>query len=153
MDGALLVLQRGLVEDDASVVTAGIRTIQSEIRLSPPVGTLGALEGIRADGCYHQHGPQIQFGGYGLGFLNNIANLTELWKDTGWTLNEEQWGILRHLIFDGYSLDLFFTELRTALSGEAVEQRETDYSVFVREQQAFLSGEGGKAFDDYFANT
>ena len=102
VDGALLVLQRGLVEDDASVVTAGIRTIQSEIRLSPPVGTLGALEGIRADGCYHQHGPQIQFGGYGLGFLNNIANLTELWKDTGWTLNEEQWGILRHLIFDGY---------------------------------------------------
>ena len=58
-----------------------------------------------------------------------------------------------HLIFDGYSLDLFFTELRTALSGEAVEQRETDYSVFVREQQAFLSGEGGKAFDDCFANT
>ena len=102
VDGALLVMQRGLVEDDASVVTAGIHAIQSEIRLSPPVGTLGALEGIRADGCYHQHGPQIQFGGYGLGFLNNIANLAELWKDTGWTLGEEQWTILRHLVFDGY---------------------------------------------------
>ena len=57
-----------------------------------------------------------------------------------------------HLIFDGYSLDLFIKELQKALSGDEIEQAETDYSVFVREQQAFLSGEGSKAFDDYFAN-
>ena len=56
-----------------------------------------------------------------------------------------------HLIFDGYSLDLFIKELGKALSGEETEQAETDYSVFVRTQQAFLSGEGGKAFEAYFA--
>ena len=102
VDGAILVLQRGLVEDDASVVTAAARVIQSEIRLSPPIGTFGALEGIRADGCYHQHGPQIQFGGYGLGFLGCLTTWAELWKDTEWALNESQWEILRHLVFNGY---------------------------------------------------
>ncbi len=55
-----------------------------------------------------------------------------------------------HLIFDGYSLDLFIKELRQVLSGDGIGQNETDYSVFVREQQAFLDGAGSKEFDDYF---
>ena len=102
VDGAILVLQRGLVEDDASVVTAAANVIHSEIRLSPPPGTHGALEGIRADGCYHQHGPQIQFGGYGLNFLNCTATWATNWQGTAWQLAENEWDILRHLVFDGY---------------------------------------------------
>ena len=57
-----------------------------------------------------------------------------------------------HLIFDGYSLNLFIGELKQALAGEEIRRGETDYSVFVREQQAFLAGEGRKAFEDYFAD-
>lgn len=102
VDGAINILERGVVEDDPALITAGIQAIQSEIRLSPPPGTLGALEGIRMDGCYHQHGPQIQFGGYGLGFLNCIASWAEVWQGTVWALSEEQWEIMHRLVFDGY---------------------------------------------------
>jgi amino acid adenylation domain-containing protein/thioester reductase-like protein len=56
-----------------------------------------------------------------------------------------------HLIFDGYSLDLFLSDLKKALTGETVAKEEADYSTFVSFQKALLSGETRKEYDSYFA--
>lgn len=121
VDAGVSILDRGVVENDPGVITAGVRTIQSEIRLSPPPGVLGALEGIRADGCYHQHGPQIQFGGYGLGFLGNIATWATLWQDTNWALTEEQWELMRHLVFNGYQWVLWKGRMDLLVGGRHMQ--------------------------------
>lgn len=57
-----------------------------------------------------------------------------------------------HLIFDGYSMDIFTQDLKKALSGEEVEREGSDYSLFVRDQQAFLSSDDSKEFDEYFSD-
>ena len=55
------VLMRGLLQDDFELVKAARDTIVSEI-------TTGMQEGIKSDWSFHQHGPQQQFGNYGLAF-------------------------------------------------------------------------------------
>ena len=53
---------RGLLQDDFELVKAARDTIVSEIMT-------GMQEGIKSDWSFHQHGPQQQFGNYGLAFL------------------------------------------------------------------------------------
>lgn len=60
------VLIRGLLENNWELVKEAREVITSEI-------TLGQKEGIKADWSFHQHGPQQQFGNYGLSFLGNMS--------------------------------------------------------------------------------
>ena len=95
-----------LLEESDSVIIASGSTIYAfaeEIRMAPVEDKTGwAFGGIRADGCYHQHGPQIQFGNYGGEFLANIAYWSNILKETHWELSPEQWRIMRHLTFNGF---------------------------------------------------
>ena len=56
-----------------------------------------------------------------------------------------------HLVFDGYSLDLFFRDLSDELSGRHCESEGASYANFVKWQQNMLSGETAEEFDKYFA--
>ena len=53
------VLIRALLQNDWQLAKEARKVIASEI-------TLGQKEGINADWSFHQHGPQQQFGNYGL---------------------------------------------------------------------------------------
>ena len=53
------VLIRGLLLNDAELIKEARENICSEI-------VLGQKEGIQPDWSFHQHGPQQQFGNYGL---------------------------------------------------------------------------------------
>ena len=46
----------------------------------------GKTEGIRRDGAFHQHGPQLQFGNYGLSYLESIAVLMTCLAGSRWAL-------------------------------------------------------------------
>ncbi len=56
-----------------------------------------------------------------------------------------------HLVFDGYSLDLFFRDLSVELSGGHCQAEGASYADFVRWQQNMLTGEHANDFDRYFA--
>lgn len=56
-----------------------------------------------------------------------------------------------HLIFDGFTMDLFLRDLKNALSGQQVQEETADYADFTRAQQAMMSGDGAKEYDSYFA--
>lgn len=60
------VLIRGLLLNDAELIKEARENICSEI-------VLGQKEGIQPDWSFHQHGPQQQFGNYGLSFLCNMS--------------------------------------------------------------------------------
>lgn len=94
---------RALLERNLPVMDRAAAVLSEEIRFAPAEHkTAWSFGGIRADGCYHQHGPQIQFGNYGGEFLANIAYWSNILKETHWELSPEQWRIMRHLTFNGF---------------------------------------------------
>ena len=89
------VLMRGLLQDDYALVQAARDTIVSEIRTD-------RVEGIKSDWSFHQHGPQQQFGNYGLAFLTEMATYSELFAGTAFALTAEQQAVLNSLLLNGY---------------------------------------------------
>ena len=97
------IFRRALVERDPAAAAEAAAVISEEVRFAPVHNkTSWAFGGIRADGCYHQHGPQIQFVNYGGEFFANVASWSNLWKDTRWQFSADQWEVIRHLAFDGF---------------------------------------------------
>lgn len=89
------VLVKGLLTDDYALVKAARDTIISEI-------TTGREEGIKSDWSFHQHGPQQQFGNYGLAYLGEMSFYSGLFAGTSFALNAEQQSILNNLLTEGY---------------------------------------------------
>lgn len=97
------ILRRALLERNVAPLSRAAAVIAEEIRMAPVENKTGwAFGGIRADGCYHQHGPQIQFGNYGGEFFANVGYWSNIWQGTRWQYTPEQWKILRHLSFNGF---------------------------------------------------
>lgn len=89
------VLIRALLQNDWKLAKEARDVISSEI-------TLGQKEGIKADWSFHQHGPQQQFGNYGLSFLCNMSFYSELFAGTSLAFSKEQQKILTSLLLEGY---------------------------------------------------
>lgn len=89
------VLLQGLLQNDMEIIRKSRDVICSEIRL-------GQEEGIQADWSFHQHGPQQQFGNYGLSFISNMGFYSGLFAGTSLTFNAQQQNILVSLLLEGY---------------------------------------------------
>lgn len=89
------VLIRGLLQNDWELIKKAQTDIVSEI-------VLGQQEGIKEDWSFHQHGPQQQFGNYGLSFINNMSFYSQLFSGTPLAFSEEQRQILVSLLLEGY---------------------------------------------------
>lgn len=89
------VLIRGLLQSDAELVKAARDTIMSEI-------VVGRAEVIKSDWSFHQHGPQQQFGNYGLAYVSSMGFYHKLFNGTEYRFDDAQEGILRSLINEGY---------------------------------------------------
>lgn len=89
------VLVRGLLQNDPATVRMARDTIASEI-------CVGRAEGIKNDWSFHQHGPQQQFGNYGLAYLTGMGFYYKLFSDTDFAFDPEQEEILRNFIENGY---------------------------------------------------
>ena len=82
-------------QNDWQLAKEARKVIASEI-------TLGQKEGIKADWSFHQHGPQQQFGNYGLSFICNMSFYSELFTGTTLAFSQEQQRILTSLLLEGY---------------------------------------------------
>jgi chondroitin AC lyase len=89
------VLMRALLQNDANLVKAARDTIASEI-------VLGREEGIKNDWSFHQHGPQQQFGNYGLAYISGMSFFYRLFQGTTYEFDKQQMDILTSLINEGY---------------------------------------------------
>lgn len=89
------VLTKALLTDDYALVKAARDTILSEI-------TTGRVEGIKSDWSFHQHGPQQQFGNYGLAYLSEMSFYSGLFAGTSFALDDHQQSILNNLLTEGY---------------------------------------------------
>ncbi len=75
------VLFKGILTADEKLVKDAHEAILLEI-------AYGKEAGIRVDGSFHQHGPQLQFGNYGLSYLASITVLVYYFSDTPWALTD-----------------------------------------------------------------
>lgn len=104
------VLLRGLMENDPAIVGMARDTIVSEI-------CLGKKEGIKDDWSFHQHGPQQQFGNYGLAFLTGMGFYYRLFKDTPYQFDPDQEEILRNFIEKGYKWTIWHRNMDVSALG------------------------------------
>ncbi|MRX47914.1 polysaccharide lyase family 8 super-sandwich domain-containing protein [Pedobacter puniceum] len=90
------VLFKSILLNDAQLAQQARDTIVSEIVLTN-------VEGIKPDYSFHQHGPQQQFGNYGLSFFIGMSMWGRVFNQTPLAFNPEQVGILRNLFSEAYN--------------------------------------------------
>lgn len=90
------VLVRGLLERNDSLVQVARDVIVAEVAVAAD-----GKEGIQPDHSFHQHGPQQQFGNYGLAYVSGIASWGRMFQGTPYALSPEQTQVMRELIIGG----------------------------------------------------
>lgn len=90
------VLFKAILTRDESLARLARDTIFSELKVS-------GSEGIQADNSFHQHGPQQQFGNYGLSFVNTLSFWARVCYDTPLEIDNDRLSLLRDLMLEGYS--------------------------------------------------
>jgi chondroitin AC lyase len=85
---------RGCILDRVEDLTAAFGAIRNELRIS-------TVEGVQADFSFHQHGPQLQNGGYGHEFTLFVSRWAALAEGTRFGFGDEAKGNLVSLVLDG----------------------------------------------------
>lgn len=116
-------LMKGLLTDDPALVLKARDQIAEEI-----VVTDG--EGIQEDWSFHQHGPQIQFGNYGLAYAEGLSFWFRVLEGTSYMFSDSQRRILENFIMEGVCWSVWKGLMDPSFCG----------------RQVFLDAGRGKAF-------
>lgn len=97
-----VTIHKGCIEDNIELVRIGFESIASTIKIVPKQGD----EGIKIDGSFHQHRPQLYSGGYGLSYVDDIAYYLQLVKGTAFEsyFTQEKKDIFFNLLLGGHRL-------------------------------------------------
>jgi chondroitin AC lyase len=88
------VLFTSLLKRDLDTIKLASQAIQEELVVS-------MKEGVQPDWSYHQHGPQIQFGNYGLSYVNDMIKWIRIFRNTPFRFDENKVSILRNYVLNG----------------------------------------------------
>ncbi|PQJ76593.1 polysaccharide lyase 8 family protein [Polaribacter glomeratus] len=88
------VMLRSLFLRKVDSVAIASKSIQNELQISKGVG-------VKADWSYHEHGAQLQFGNYGLSFLEDMLKCYSFVNDTPFQFKEDKIEVLRNYILEG----------------------------------------------------
>lgn len=121
------VMLSGILDGD------GVRIGEARQAIVEEVG-YGDVEGIRRDGCFHQHGSQIQFGNYGLSYLKCISEAMYYFSGTCWAFSEPSMSVLRYYVSGGMNWVLWKGTMDLQGMGRQVrkDSQEEKYSVVMR---------------------
>ncbi|HTW93420.1 MAG TPA: polysaccharide lyase family 8 super-sandwich domain-containing protein, partial [Tepidisphaeraceae bacterium] len=87
-------LIRAALLDDPALVAKAAAVIQSEYRVT-------TAEGIQPDWSFHQHGPQQQFGNYGLSCAADLSRWALILRGTPYAISPDRLAILRNYLLRG----------------------------------------------------
>ncbi|MCG6189734.1 polysaccharide lyase 8 family protein [Maribellus maritimus] len=88
------VLMRALLLKDTKTIKKAAESIKEELVVSTG-------EGVQPDWSYHQHGPQLQFGNYGLSYINDMIKWISVLRKTSFQFDENKIEILRNYLLNG----------------------------------------------------
>ncbi len=83
-----------LLKDDLALAKQARDSIVSEIYMS-------TAEGLQPDYSFHQHGPQMQFGNYGLAYAGTTVYWARIFSGTPWAISDSQLGYMRGYVLNG----------------------------------------------------
>lgn len=87
-------LMKALLIDDPELAAEAQRQIAEEVYVTEG-------EGIQSDWSFHQHGPQLQFGNYGLAFAEGVSFWIRVLNGTSYAFSERQVEIMENYILNG----------------------------------------------------
>ena len=85
---------RGLIKQDEADIRKGLDYIRSEIEIV-------TRQGIQPDFSFHQHGPQLYNGGYGLAYIGDACKWIERVEQTEFAFEKDKIDILTALLLGG----------------------------------------------------
>ncbi len=88
------VLLKSLLLKDSETIKKAAESIQEELVVSTG-------EGVQPDWSYHQHGPQLQFGNYGLSYVGDMIKWISILRQTPFHFDETKVEILRNYLLNG----------------------------------------------------
>ncbi|MBK6284735.1 MAG: polysaccharide lyase 8 family protein [Draconibacterium sp.] len=88
------VLLRNLLLKNVDTIRIASESIKEELVVSTG-------EGVQPDWSYHQHGPQLQFGNYGLAYVGDMIKWITILRNTPFQFNESKVEILRNYLLEG----------------------------------------------------
>lgn len=88
------VMLRSLLERNNESVAVASNAIQSELKISNGVG-------VKQDWSYHEHGAQLQFGNYGLWYLEDMIRYYSFVNNTPFQFKKDKIKFLRNYILKG----------------------------------------------------
>lgn len=104
------VVRRALLSEDPVQLDAGLQAIFAEIRV-------GTDEGIQPDASFHQHGPQLQWGNYGLSYMQDHLQWAQRVAGTSYAVSPERMAILQDYLFSGLAWTTWHGAMDTACIG------------------------------------
>lgn len=88
------VLLKSLLLRDEETIHKAAESIREELVVSTG-------EGVQPDWSYHQHGPQLQFGNYGLAYVGDMIKWISILRNTPFRFDESKVEILRNYLLEG----------------------------------------------------
>ena len=113
-------LLKGTIYDKPEWIKEGAATIAEELCIAAPGG-----EGIQQDYSFHQHGPQLQFGNYGLAFFSEMTKWTAILHGTRYELSPEKTAILKAYYENGLRWVLFNRQMDFSACGRQISPGRT----------------------------
>lgn len=87
-------MMKALLIEDTALAEEARKQIAEEIYITED-------EGIQPDWSFHQHGPQLQFGNYGLAYAEGVSFWARVLNGTALAFSSEQVDILENFILNG----------------------------------------------------
>lgn len=136
-------LMKGLLTDDPRLVRQARDTIAEEIYQTTD-------EGIQPDWSFHQHGPQIQFGNYGLAYAEGISFWFRVLEGSPYAFSDRHYTLVRRLLTEGICRSIWCGMMDPSFCGRQVfidAGRGKAYSLAVAAQNMAATGRpGSKTF-------
>lgn len=107
------VFMKALLFDNEKLARQARDTIVSEIYISES-------EGLQSDYSYHQHGPQMQLGNYGLSYLGSMSYWARVFQGTDMALDSRQLHILSDFFIEGMQWPVWHGYFDVSASGRQV---------------------------------
>ncbi len=108
-------IMKGLLYADSELLGRAVGEVWSELQVSTG-------EGIQPDWSFHQHGPQQQFGNYGLSFGDDMVQWAYVLRGTEYALAGEKLEVLRRYLLEGPSWILWNGRMDLSGCGRQVDR-------------------------------
>lgn len=107
------VLLTSMLSRNSEMIKKAAASIQEELVMSTE-------EGVQPDWSYHQHGPQLQFGNYGLSYVGDMQKWIQILRKTPFRFDEDKVEILRNYLLKGQQWVTWKNEMDISACGRQI---------------------------------